>query len=282
MDDNLSAGLKENIQTGKSLLVPGVFDGISARLAEEAGYPAALISGIGASATLLASDDYGLLSLSEQARQLRYIRQTVEFPLFVDAESGYGNALNTFYAAKELERSGAAGLILNDQSVPASSEFFQDLTVIEAGEMIGKIHAVKDALDHPDALLIARTDCLSERGWDEAIRRVELYRNAGADLVLVGGLTDQTAVARAAESCNRLPMGVTIMENQNNTFTSQELFELGFRLIFYPAVTLFAAAEAEEKALQLLKKNGYSGQSGSDILNRLSENHFQPGKKVSP
>ncbi|MCI1880653.1 MAG: isocitrate lyase/PEP mutase family protein [Sporolactobacillus sp.] len=282
MTDDLCSGLRAKIESGASLLVPGIFDGISARLAEDAGFPGALISGIDAEGTLLASDQYGLLSMSERARHLRYIRQTVAFPLFVDAESGFGNALNTFYTARELERSGATALILNDQAAPAISEFFQNLKVISTEEMIGKLHAAKDALDNPKTLIIARTDCLSVDGLDGAMNRIRHYQEAGADLVIIGGVTDRPTIAKVAELSDSLPIGIDVMEGRNSDcFTTQELFTLGFRIVFHPAAALFAAVQAEKSTLQALKKDQPSNSFEHDAFGRLFGNRFAPGKKVS-
>jgi PEP phosphonomutase and related enzymes len=279
LSDDLCSDLRIHIQTGKSLVIPGVFDGISAKLTQKAGFPAALVSSAGAEGTLLGSDNYGLLSMSERARHLRYIRQTVDIPLIIDAESGYGNALNTFYTAKEFERSGASALILNDQSAPSVSEFFQNLKMIETQEMIGKIHAAKDAFENPESFIIARTDCLAAKGIDEAFRRARAYRDAGADLIIIGGLTDDSFISQAAELCREFPIGIDIIEGRDHTRSSaQDLFKMGFSVVFYPASTLSAASRAEEKALRQLSGSSKSDKPGTDLFSQVSE--CQPLKKA--
>lgn len=287
VEDDLRSKLKRSIQSGKQFLIPGVFDSLSARLAERAGFQAAYVSSIGAEGTLLAGSNRGLLSMSERARHLRYIREAVRFPLFVDAESGYGNALSTFYTAREFERSGAAAIILNDQDVPSVSSFFPETAIIGAAAMAGKIHAAIDALDDPDTVIIARTDSLSGKGMDEALGRIERYKDAGTDLVMIGGLTGRASILAAAEQSRRLPLGIEIMEGCNDAeFSAQELFGLGFRIVFYPASTLFAVAQAEEEILSTLKDSGRSaetvgGKPGFDRFNRAFDSRLPSGKKAS-
>ncbi|WP_238537577.1 isocitrate lyase/PEP mutase family protein [Sporolactobacillus vineae] len=282
LSDDLCSDLRFQIQTGKPLVIPGIFDGISAKLTQKTGFPAALVSSVGAEGTLLGSDNYGLLSMSERARHLRYIRQTVDLPLIIDAESGYGNALNTFYTAKEFERSGASALILNDQSAPSVSEFFQNLKVIETQEMIGKIHAAKDALENPESFIIARTDSLAAKGIDEAFSRARAYRDAGADLIIIGGLTDDTFIAQAAALSSEFPVGIDRIEGRNHTFSSaQDLFKKGYGVVFYPASTLFAASQAEEAALRQLSGSSKSDKSDYTFSSRIA-GHQPLKKEVQP
>lgn len=273
---DLNRNLKAKVDQSRTLIVPGVFDSISARLTERAGFQAALVSSMGAEGTLLASRNFGLLSMSERARHLRYIHEAVKIPLFVDIESGYGNALNTFYTAQEFERSGASMLILNDQTVPSVSPFSSHLSLIEAEEMVGKIRAAKDALENPATLVAARTDCFSEKGLDEVFRRINKYRAAGADLLVVGGLTERNAISAIAERSKKLPLGIEQVEsNVTGDLAPNDLSKLGFQMIFYPASTLFAAVEAEQEALMKIQE-GLTLQNSPDqeTLKLAFDNEF--------
>ncbi|MFT8930636.1 MAG: isocitrate lyase/PEP mutase family protein [Sporolactobacillus sp.] len=242
--------LRNLVTQSEMLIVPSVFDSISARLSAHAGFQAAFVTSAGAEATLLASRNYGLLSMSERARHLRYIHEATTLPLFVDAESGYGNALNTFYTAQEFERSGAEAILLNDQTVPSVSPFSFKCAVIPTEEMVGKIRAAKDATENPDTLIGARTDCMAANGLEEALQRIAMYHEAGADWVSIGGLAESDQFHAVAPAAKKVPLA---LELETASCSVDQLAALGFRILFDSSSTLFAAIEAEQKSLFRLK-----------------------------
>lgn len=156
--------------------------------------------------------------------------------------------------AREFERSGAAAIVLNDQKVPSVSSFFLEKKVISKEEMAGKIRAVSDARDNPETAVIAKTDSLPIMGIGETVERLHVYREAGADLVIIGGAVANPQIRTLSENSGDIPLGIEIMAGENDgQYTPQQLFKLGFRMIFYPAVTLLAAFQAERKALESLR-----------------------------
>lgn len=162
--------LRSMLQAGTTVVAPGVYDGISARLAEQAGFAAAYASG-GAIARGSGIPDLGLLSLAEIAARLEQIVDVVGIPVIADADNGYGNALNAQRAARAFERAGVAGFHLEDQTFPKRCGHYDDKSVVVTSEMVGKLKAVRDALTDPELVLIARTDAIALEGTLEAIRR---------------------------------------------------------------------------------------------------------------
>ena len=165
-------------------IAPGAFDGISARLIEQAGFNIVYASG-GAISRSMGYPDMGLLSMSEVVARLAPILNSVAIPVIADADTGYGNALNTQRAVREFERLGIAGLHLEDQVFPKRCGHYDDKSVIPLAEMAQKIRAARDAAADPDLVIIARTDAIAVEGFESAIERAEVYAEAGADVLFV-------------------------------------------------------------------------------------------------
>src|SRR5664280_2256905 len=179
-------------------MAPGAFDGLSARLVEQAGFEAVYLSGFAVSASLLGQPDVGLLSGSEMADSARRMVAAVALPVIADADTGYGNAVNVARMVALYDQAGVAGIQLEDQVSPKRCGHMAGKSVVITAEMVGKISAAVDARDDPDLLVIARTDAVATHGVAEAIARARSYRAAGADLLFVEAPSSRGDVARIA------------------------------------------------------------------------------------
>ena len=180
------ARLRQNM-TGDMVLAPFVYDGFTAMIAEGQGAQAVYMTGHGTSAQI-GLPDVGLTSMAEMVANLGYITEGVEVPVIADADTGYGNAINVQRTVREYENAGAAAMHLEDQVFPKRCGFFEGKQCVPMAEHVQKIRAALDARFGPDLVIIARTDAVAPNGWDDAIRRAEAYRSAGADLVFVDGI----------------------------------------------------------------------------------------------
>ena len=194
---NKAAALRQLIAEG-AVLAPSAFDATSARLIADAGFTCAHASG-GSIARGLGFPDLGLVDLSEMVGRIASIVDAADIPVVADADTGYGNALNVRRTVKEFERAGVAGLHLEDQDFPKRCGLYDDLAVIGAGEMAGKIKAAVDARENDDLMIIARTDALKVEGFEAAVARSRGYLEAGADMVFVEAIHTVADITKLAE-----------------------------------------------------------------------------------
>jgi 2,3-dimethylmalate lyase len=225
-----------------SIVFPGVYDTLSARLAARAGFPMAFISGYSVAATAIGEPDLGLLTQTEIVERARQVCRSVNIPIIVDADTGYGNPLNVIRTVRELIDAGAAGCFLEDQQWPKKCGHMRGKRVIDREEYVDKIRAAVDTRGDSDFFIVARTDSLAAVNLDEAIARVTEARAAGADASFVEApnLFDELA-----EIGRRAPAPVVanmIEKGKTPVLPKQKLAELGFHLILYPLAGLFAAA----------------------------------------
>ena len=226
----------------KSIVFPGVYDTLSAKLAARAGFPMAFISGYSVAATAIGEPDLGLLTQTELVAQARRVCRSVDIPIIVDADTGYGNPLNVIRTVRELIDAGAAGCFLEDQQWPKKCGHMRGKRVIEREEYIDKIRAAVDTRGDADFFIVARTDSLAVLGIDEAIERVTEARRVGADSSFVEA---PNSLEEMAEIGRRAPGPVVanmIEKGRTPVLPKQKLSELGFHLILYPLAGLFAAA----------------------------------------
>jgi methylisocitrate lyase len=225
-----------------NIVFPGVYDTLSARLAERAGFPMAFISGYSVAATAIGEPDLGLLTQTEIVDRARAVCRSVRIPIIVDADTGYGNPLNVIRTVRELMDAGAAGCFLEDQQWPKKCGHMRGKRVIEREEYIDKIRAAVDTRADADFFIVARTDSLAAINLDEAIARVTEARAAGADASFVEA---PNSLQELAEIGRRAPPPVVanmIEKGKTPVLPKQKLAELGFHLILYPLAGLFAAA----------------------------------------
>lgn len=252
-----STQLRNLLKSGHTVVAPGVYDGLSARLVAQAGFQAAYASG-GAIARSCGVPDLGLLSLSENADRLAQIVDVVDIPIVADADNGYGNALNAQRTARAFERAGVAAFHIEDQTYPKRCGHYDDKSVVPVDEMAGKLKAVRDALHDPDIVVIARTDAIAVEGFEAALDRCLAYARAGADVVFLDAPTSE---AQIVEIGRRLPGWKLINMFQGGKtplLPVSRLEELGFSIVIIPSDLQRAAIKAMQTTLQAIYRDGSS------------------------
>ena len=226
----------------KAIVFPGVYDTLSAKLAARAGFPMAFISGYSVAATAIGEPDLGLLTQTEMVAQARRVCRTVDIPIIVDADTGYGNPLNVIRTVRELIDAGAAGCFLEDQQWPKKCGHMRGKRVIEREEYLDKVRAAVDTRGDADFFIVARTDALATGGLDEAIWRVTAARGAGADASFVEAPNSLDELAEIGRQAPAPVVANMIEKGKTPVLPKQKLVDLGFHLILYPLAGLFAAA----------------------------------------
>lgn len=250
--------LKERLQAPGIVTAPGVYDAFSALLVEQAGFHAAYLSGASIAYTRFGRPDIGFLSLDDVASVTRNIRERVDLPLIVDADTGFGNALNVMQTVRVLERAGASAIQFEDQAAPKRCGHLDGKTLISAQEMAGKIRAACDARRDPNTLIVARTDAVAVEGLEPALARAEMFADAGADVLFVEALRSRedmsTAIARLG---HRAPLLANMVEGgKTPVLPAAELEEIGFRIVIFPGGTARALSFALRDYLASLAAHG--------------------------
>jgi 2-methylisocitrate lyase-like PEP mutase family enzyme len=248
----------------KTVVAPGAFDGLSARLVEQAGFSAIYASG-GAIARSIGVPDIGLISPDEIVARLTGIVDVVGIPVIADADTGYGNALNAQHAARAFERAGVAAFHLEDQAFPKKCGHYDDKALVPTGEMVQKLKAVRDALHDPDFVVIARTDAIAVEGFSAAIDRAAAYIAAGADMSFVEAPTSEAEIAEIAQ---RLPGWKVINMFQGGKtplLSVARLEQLGYRLVIIPSDTQRAAIKAMQRVLMTIARDGSAAAMAADM-----------------
>ena len=252
--------LRQRLARKPILLAPGVYDPFTAALAESAGAQALYLSGAGIAYTRLGRPDIGLVSMSEVADTLALVRDRVGLPLIVDADNGYGNALNMQRTMRVFERAGANALQIEDQSYPKRCGHLSEKRLIGSREMVGKVKAAVDARASEETLVIARTDAVAVEGLSAAIDRAGAYAEAGADALFVeapGSLEEMKAVCDAL--AGRAPLMANMVEGGKTPIRSaSELEAMGFSLVIFPGGVVRAVAPAARDFYATLLRDGTS------------------------
>lgn len=240
---------------GGSIVFPGVYDTLSAKLVERVGFKMSFISGYSVAATSIGEPDLGLLTQTEIVERARRICGSVSIPIIVDADTGYGNPLNVIRTVKELISAGAAGCFLEDQVWPKKCGHMRGKRVIERQEYIDKIRAAVDARAGRDFFIVSRTDSLAAVSLEEALARMDAARQAGADASFVEAPTSLEQMAEIGRRAPR-PMVANMIERGKTPLLSRaQLTQMGFSLILYPLCGLFAAAKGLEDVYQKLYRD---------------------------
>jgi carboxyvinyl-carboxyphosphonate phosphorylmutase len=248
--------LRQLIEADEMLVAPSAYDCLSARVIAQAGFAAVHMTGSGTSACLVGHPDLGLATASEMVTHAMHIVLATELPVIVDADTGYGNALNVVRTVRELEQVGVAGIHLEDQVTPKRCGHLEGKAVISEEEMVGKIRAAIEARKDPDFVIIARCDSGAVYGFDDAIRRSRAYAEAGAHCVFVETLTTVDEMRTAIRSIP-VPLLANMVEGGRTPFlTIPELQELGFGLAIYPLSGWMAAAAVMRELLKELRTTG--------------------------
>ena len=237
-----------------TVLMPGVYDALTARIAARVGFDVVFISGYSVSAARLGEPDFGFLTQSEMAEAARAVCRVSEAPVIVDADTGYGNALNVMRTVRDLQDAGAAGVFLEDQVWPKKCGHMAGKRVVETEEHAAKLRAAVEARGERDLFIVARTDARQPLGLEEAIERCLAYKEAGADALFVEAPESTAELERIAEALPP-PLVANMIERGVTPHLSRaELRELGFSLIVCPLAALFAAALAVQDVLTELRE----------------------------
>jgi 2,3-dimethylmalate lyase len=252
------ARLRELLAGPEPVVAPGVYDALSARLVEQAGFGVVYMTGFGSTASLIGRPDVGLLSGTEMIDNARRIVAAVDVPVIADADTGYGNAVNVVRTVQGYEQAGVAGIHLEDQVMPKKCGHMSGKAVIGVDEMVGKIRAAVAARRDPEFLLIARTDAAAVDGLAAAITRGRAYADAGADLLFVEAPTSESDIATvAAELHGVAPLVFNWAEGgRTPPLSLDRIAELGFTLVLFPIGTLLAATAGIRALLATLRTDG--------------------------
>ena len=236
--------LTQRLQQPKALLAPGVYDALSALIAEQAGFEALYLSGASIAYSRLGRSDIGLTTATEVAQSLAHITDRVAVPVIVDADTGFGNALNTQRTVRDFERAGAAMIQIEDQTFPKRCGHLDGKGVVSVAEMQGKLKAALDARHNSSTLILARTDALAVEGIQSALDRAEAYLACGVDALFIEALRTPEQMQQAcAQFAHRIPLLANMVEGgQTSIQSATELGERGFRIVIFPGGTARAVA----------------------------------------
>jgi len=240
------------------LMAAGVYDPLTALIAERAGFEALYVSGASIAYTRLGRPDIGLVSMNEVVQTVALIRDRVAAPLIVDADTGYGNALNVERTVRLLERAGADAIQIEDQDFPKRCGHLENKSVVPAQEMVGKIKAALDARHSPQTLIVARTDAIAVEGFDRAMARAALFVEAGADVLFVEAPRQRDELARIGERFGKsVPLLANMVEGgKTPILPASELEALGFAVVIFAAGVVRAQARTAEEFYASLKTHG--------------------------
>ena len=250
--------LRERLAEPRPLLVPGVYDALTALLAEQAGFEALYLSGGAVAYSQLGRSDIGLTTASETANVLARITDRVRLPVIVDGDTGYGNALNVQRTVRDFERAGAAMVQLEDQDFPKRCGHLAGKTLVSCAEMQGKLRAALDARRSRETLILARTDAVAVEGLDAAFARAEAYLECGVDALFIEALRSPEQMQQAcARFAGRTPLLANMVEGgQTPIGRASELGEIGFRIVIFPGGTARFVAASLQQYFATLKAEG--------------------------
>ncbi len=250
--------LKARLSQPDILTAPGVYDGLTAALAADAGFEALYLSGAAVAYTRLGRPDIGLSTLSEMADTMALIRDRVDLPVIIDADTGFGNALNAQRTMRIYERAGANALQVEDQSYPKRCGHLADKSLIPRAEMVGKIKAMADARAHEETLIIARTDAIAVEGFESAMDRAEAYTAAGADILFIEAPRSTEEMQAITTTFGpRIPLLANMVEGGATPINSAtDLQTMGFSIAIFPGGIVRALAHAAQDYYASLKANG--------------------------
>jgi methylisocitrate lyase len=255
MDDHPGRVLRDAAADG-TIMVPGAFNALVARLIEQCGFEAMYLSGAALSAGVLGMPDVGLFTLSELAQQTAYLTRSVQTPLIVDADTGFGETVNVERTIVELSQAGAAAIQLEDQRLPKRCGHLSGKMLVEPDEMCAKLRAARLARIDDDLVILARTDARDVEGFDAAVDRAKRYLDAGADWIFPEALADRREFEQFAEQV-QAPLVANMTEfGKSPLLTFDELSDLGYAAVLYPVTLLRVAMKGVEAALQMMLVDG--------------------------
>ncbi|WP_119966346.1 isocitrate lyase/PEP mutase family protein [Simplicispira lacusdiani] len=251
---NTKQQLKALAHARRGVIVPGAFNALSARVVADLGFEALYVTGAGVTNMWFGLPDQAFMGLTDIADHTARIRDAVDLPLIVDADTGFGNALNTYHAVRTLERAGADCIQLEDQVSPKRCGHFAGKDVVEASEMIGKIKAACDARRDKDLLIMARTDAAAVHGFNAAVERAQAYAEAGADLLFVEAVTELEHVRALPQRLGTPQLMNMVIGGKTPITSAQELGQLGYGLVLYANAALQGALAGMQRTLTQLRE----------------------------
>ena len=249
--------LRQLLAGGECLVAPGVYDGLSARLAARAGFPAVYATG-GGIARSMGYPDLGLLGLTEVVARLANIAEQSAVPVIADADTGYGNALSVRRAVREFERAGVAALHLEDQTFPKRCGHYDDKGLVPVAEMVQKLRAARDAATDADLVLIARTDAIAVEGFDAALARAAAYAEAGADVLFVEAPRTEAEIEAIPARVKRPHLINMFQGGKTPLVAVDRLRDWGYRIVIIPSDLQRAAIRAMDDVLAAIRRDGSS------------------------
>ncbi|KPI15321.1 carboxyvinyl-carboxyphosphonate phosphorylmutase [Actinobacteria bacterium OK074] len=261
---------RELMNAPEILVVPSAYDALSAKVIQQAGFPALHMTGSGTSASMLGLPDLGFTSVSEQATNAKNIVLAVDVPVIMDADAGYGNAMSVWRATREFERVGIVGYHLEDQVNPKRCGHLEGKRLISTEEMTGKIEAAVEAREDGDFTIIARTDARESLGLDEAIRRSREYLAAGADCIFLEAMLDVDEMKRVRDEIDAPLLANMVEGGKTPWLTTKELEAIGYNLAIYPLSGWMAAASVLRKLFAELRDAGTTQKFWDDMGLKMS------------
>ena len=278
MADRPTTRLRKLFDTQAPVVAPFVFNALHAKIGQAAGFPAVYMTGFGVAAER-GYPDVGLITQTEMVQASEYITRAVDVPVIADCDTGYGNPINTMRSVREYERAGVSAIHLEDQVFPKRDILFAGKELVPMEEHAQKIRAALDARSDKDFIIIARTDALSVEGWDEAIRRARAYRDVGADMILVDGITKKEDVQIYAKELGDMPLMFAAIPSHSSV---QEVKSLGFKLIIsgdtlgvlYPALKAMMEELRDTGNVEVpLVRAEVGNLLGLDVINKLESEY---------
>ena len=257
MHNKRKISIRERLADANDIVIlPGVYDALTAKIAEDVGFETAFQTGYGTSASLLGMPDFGFLNAGETLENAKRIINSVNIPILVDIDTGYGNPLNVWKIVKDLERIGAKGIFLEDQVWPKRCGHMAGKTVIPKEEYILKLQAAIDAREDNEFIIVARTDSLAQFGIEEAIERGKEYKRIGADVIFIEAPKTIEQMELIAKEIKAPLLANMIEEGITPNLTANQLKKMGFKMVVFPLSALYSATFAIKQTLQTLKKTG--------------------------
>jgi 2-methylisocitrate lyase-like PEP mutase family enzyme len=269
--------LRALAEARRGVIVPGAFNALSARVIADSGFEAVYVTGAGVTNMWFGMPDQAFMGLSEIADHTARIRDAVDLPLIVDADTGFGNALNVYHTVRTLERAGADCIQLEDQVAPKRCGHFSGKEVISTEEAVSKIKAAVDARRDGDLMIMARTDACATHGFEAAIERAQKMAEAGADILFVEAVTQPDEVRALTKRLQKPQLMNMVIGGKTPIFNANELGELGYGIVLYANAALQGALAGMQKALTVLRDEK-EVQESSGLVASFAERQRLVGK----
>jgi 2,3-dimethylmalate lyase len=254
------------IESPEITVMPGVQDALTARIAENAGFQIIACGGYSATAALLAEPDTSQLSLREMADHCSRVCDAVDIPVLGDGDTGFGNVTNVVRTVRAYEKAGLAGVFLEDQVFPKRCGHMAGKQVVPASEMVAKLKAALDARHDPDFIIMARTDALAVNGIDDALERMALYRQVGADLLFVEAPTSADQMRRICSELDGPCLANNVEAGASPFLSAQELQDIGYAMVLYPVAVTYTVAHAVSQLMAALARDGTTASMGEHMM----------------